>query len=203
MHFYTTFKAPSTPPGGRPSPPFTMRDINTILTIIINLEKVLALLLTIGGLYVALFRVLDRLGTGLQSRKISIIADAAEYTLLKKDLKDTGIFREDNVHRLKPETLDTPEKAAAELSDESLLIFIYTAPEQDELLKRVLAGKQTKAGLIVYARSKLSEELFAEIGETSNAVIVNAKGRLLNDLLNLMMTTSLQRTDPLSRLLGR
>ena len=63
-----------------------MDAVNTFLTIIINLEKVLALALTIGGLWVVLFRVLARLGTGLQLRRISIIADAVEYTSLKKEL---------------------------------------------------------------------------------------------------------------------
>ena len=184
-----------------------MDGINTFLEIIINLEKVIALGLTIGGLWFVLFRVLARLGTGLQSRKISVIADSAEYTPLKKDLKDTGVFRENNIRRLKPEDVDTPEKAAAELSDESLLIFVYTAPPQKEdqsaeaealrkrqklLLGNILEKKNPKAGLIVYAKTNL-EEMYTTAGNVSNTVIVNAKGRLLNDLLNLMMTTSLSR----------
>ena len=184
-----------------------MDGINTFLEIIINLEKVIALGLTIGGLWFVLFRVLARLGTGLQSRKISVIADSAEYTPLKKDLKDTGVFRENNIRRLKPEDVDTPEKAAAELSDESLLIFIYTAPPQKEdqsaeaealrkrqklLLGNILEKKNPKAGLIVYAKTNL-EEMYTTAGNVSNTVIVNTKGRILNDLLNLMMTTSLSR----------
>ena len=194
-----------------------MDGFNTFLTIIINLEKVIALALTIGGLWVVLFRVLARLGTGLQLRKISIIAEAAEYTPLKKELKDTDVFREDNIRRMKPEDVETAEKAAAELSDESLLIYVYTAPSQKEdgseeaealrkrqksLLRNILDNKNQKAGLIVYAKTNL-EEMFTAAGNTSNTVIVNAKGRLLNDLLNLMMTTSLQRKDPLARILGR
>ena len=194
-----------------------MDGFNTVLTIIINLEKVIALGLTIGGLWVVLFRVLARLGTGLQSRKISIIAEAAEYTPLKKELKDTDVFREDNIRRMKPEDVETAEKAAAELSDESLLIYVYTAPSQKEdgseeaealrkrqksLLRNILDNKNQKAGLIVYAKTNL-EEMFTSAGNTSNTVIVNAKGRLLNDLLNLMMTTSLQRKDTLARILGR
>ena len=184
-----------------------MDGINTFLEIIINLEKVIALGLTIGGLWFVLFRVLARLGTGLQSRKISVIADSAEYTPLKKDLKDTGVFRENNIRRLKPEDVDTPEKAAAELSDESLLIFVYTAPPQKEdksaeaealrkrqklLLGNILEKKNPKAGLIVYAKTNL-EEMYTTAGNVSNTVIVNTKGRILNDLLNLMMTTSLSR----------
>ena len=102
-----------------------MTAFNTFLTIIINLEKIIALGLAIGGLWVMLFRVLARLGTGLQSRKISILADAAEYTPLKKELKDTGVFREDNVRRLKPEDMDSVEIGLITCSPHEEIYSLY------------------------------------------------------------------------------
>lgn len=208
-----------------------MDTFDKILEILIHLEQVAALALTIGGLWIVLFRVLARLGAGLQTRRISIIADTMDYATLKQEMKDTGIFQEHNIRRLDLKKLikepNASEAINAELADESLLVFVYNAPEkprpqpggkeveedpkkaavrkaQEDLLHRVLDGKQKTAGLIVYAQTNMERDMFNTTGDAPNTVIVNARGRLLNDLLNLMMTTKhLREKDPLSALLGR
>ena len=163
-----------------------------------------------------------RLGLGMRFREVYIIEPNENLTSalsVQKTIEDSGILKENNIVFITNAEL-TDEK----LKGKTLLIFCYNAPseprkEEDRkkepeenkkvrekqcaLLDRVLDGKEKKAGLIVYARTEMPRSYFMKVGDTDNTVIVTAKGRLLNDLLNMMMTTEMQMTPSRFGLLGK
>ena len=171
-----------------------------------NVEIILAVVAFLLAC-IALFRVAIRLGLGLQFRKIWIISPSEHLSSVKDIITDAGIFKK--VDYIPPDDLKKKNEAKHKLKRKSMLVFRYpsSTPETNRLLELVLESKDKSAGLIVFSPPPPNgikpPELMTKASDTENTIVVNAKGRLLNDLLNLMMTTSLQRKDPLARILGR
>ena len=160
--------------------------------------KIILALIVVLLAVCALAKVLLRLGMGLQFRKISIIATSANWDTLKNIIEGSGIFPEKNIAYIAPESIEKDGKNA--LKGKSLIVFDYpgSTEEMDRLLRTVLTSKETAAGLIVFAPPqsipyKPENDLMGDIGKTANAVVTNFRGRLLNDILNLMMTTSMMK----------
>lgn len=159
-----------------------------------------------------------RLGTGLRSRKITIIADDTEnggdtyYKRIRKIVASSGIFKERNIEWLNPKTLydreqgvDAPDLCVRNcLKGKTLLIFDYVpdAASQNEAsnaqLNKILDNKERRAGLIVHAPPPPNGikpgDMMTKASDAPNTVVVNAYGRLLNDLWNLMVTTDFQES---------
>ena len=59
------------------------------------------------------------------------------------------------------------------------------------VLYRKSSRKDQNTAVIIFAKpGSVPNEKMAEIGNRSNTVVVNFKGRLLNDILNSLITTS-------------
>lgn len=152
--------------------------------------------------------VIKRLGMGLRKRKIYIIADdqnaKIKYEEVEKLIKSSGLFDENNIQPpVVPGDLDQAELNLRDfLKGKSLLIYIYSGStvKGDERLENVLRNKEETAGLIVLAPPNSIPVvkgdpncLMAKVSDCPNTVVVNAQGRMLNDLWNLMMTTDFQK----------
>ena len=188
--------------------------VKTITEIMVNLaefcakagEAVIAGLIIWWGLnYVR--PVVKRLGMGLKKRKIYIYSDEADK--VKNLVANSGLFEKDNVESNPLGELDQ-ENLRDYLRDKSLLIYDYSTStvEGDARLESVLNNKSEKAGLIILAapgsipsKKDNPDCLMAKVSRTPNAVVVNAQGRMLNDLLILMMTTDFQKKGILATLL--
>ena len=194
-----------------------MDDLDKIAGIYENISNttkfiVIAILLLL--ILTSLIRVWIRLGFGLLYRNIFIISPSTHYSAIEDMIAGSGLFSFRNIRYIPPDDLDTPEHAKKRLHKKSLLVFYYDAPseprtdeqrrtepaeystergKQCELLKLVRENKESRAGLVVYARTTIPYKHYTDTGDVMNTVVVQAKGRFLNDLLNLMMTTSLSR----------
>ena len=63
-------------------------------------------------------------------------------------------------------------------------------------LSKVLENVKSHHALLIYALQEegfIPKDHLEEINKKQNVVVVNFKGRLLNDLLNAMITTSFQK----------
>jgi muconolactone delta-isomerase len=164
-----------TPTGAFDNPFFT------ILGGIGTLFSLAALVTTIYLWAKGALPVLWRLGMGLSTRKIAIFAED-EFEGLKNMLADSKIFQVSNINRVDKKSI----KKAAEYT---LLLVDWKSfgSEIDEILQI----KRDPAALIVYAPPRsMSDDDIRKIDAQRNSIIVNLRGRLVNDILTSMMTTS-------------
>ena len=133
-----------------------------------------------------------RLGLGLRRRKIAIAADDERFSALKIDLIATNIFRETNIKQITKEHL-------ARIKNHSLVVVHYKSFCEDEL-KQMLKDKESTCGMIFYypehdpaSGDRIPNDMFQEILKRENTAVVNFRGRLLNDIINTIITTSYRK----------
>lgn len=135
--------------------------------------------------------LLWRLGYGRWFRKIAIVAKPETYFILKKDLVDSGIFREKNIG-------DAITAACiSDIKNHDLLLVHYQSFNEEQI-KNILTNKESSAGMIFYfpefsPQNKIPDHIRDEISNTPNTTIVNFRGRLLNDIVTTLITTSYEK----------
>jgi len=128
-----------------------------------------------------------RLGKGLSKRKIAIFALSPQDNELRNLLIDSKIFLKDNI-------INVTDKELKKASEHTLLLVHYK-PFKD-CLDRIISNKKDEAALIVYApRSEgdIDDETMMKINTERNSIIVNMRGRLINDILTCMITTGYEK----------
>ncbi|MCK9289973.1 MAG: hypothetical protein PHP37_04415 [Patescibacteria group bacterium] len=136
--------------------------------------------------------LLWRLGLGRWKRKIAIAASNDVYDSLKDDLVESGIFREKNVLHISKVNL-------AKIKDHYLILVHYRSFSEEEI-KAMLSDKKSIAGMIFYYQDfdpakgeKVPDNITKLIGSKENTTIVNFRGRLLNDIVTTLITTSYEK----------
>jgi len=159
--------------------------ISTLIAIIGLLSVFISWILGITPL-------LWRLGIGRWSRKIAIAANSETYNSLRTDLVDSGIFREKNISQISKNHL-------SKVTDHNLILVHYQSSNVQEI-KTMLSNKKSKAGMIFYypeyspqEGKEIPCEMAKDISSKENATIVNFRGRLLNDIITTMITTSYEK----------
>lgn len=154
--------------------------IGGISTTLIVLSFFYTLYLVIKGI----IPVWYRLGMGLSKRKIAIFADG-EFNSLKDMLVDSKIFCTNNISQINKNDLKKAENNT---------IFLVHWKEFQDKIDDILKIKKDSAALVVYApRSEgIIEpvEKMELINSHRNTIVVNFRGRLLNDILTSLITTS-------------
>ncbi len=132
--------------------------------------------------------VLYRLGMGLAKRKIAIFAKGDNLSSLKNLLVDSKLFKESNICEI-PLLGDI---GSAQKNHASLYLVQWQDWESD--IDKILHIKSDECPLIVYAPSvRIPQENLDELNNTRNCALSNFRGRLLNDIVTAMITTSFQK----------
>jgi hypothetical protein len=132
--------------------------------------------------------ILRRFGYGRWFRKIAIVAGNEEYTTLKGDLVDSGIFKEKNIFQITSQSL-------SKVKDNDLLLVHYQSFNENQIIE-MLSYKKSKAGMIFYypgfshSTNSIPKDILDKINNNQNTTIVNFRGRLLSDILVTLLTTS-------------
>lgn len=126
-----------------------------------------------------------RIGKAVWQRKIAIVGSSESYSSLKDVIIDAGIFKKNNVKHIPLDNIDKVKEQTI------LLVDWETSGNQiDQIFN---ARKNHNTAVIIYAKAgSIPPEKMSEIGNKSNTVVVNFKGRLLNDILNSLITTSFE-----------
>jgi hypothetical protein len=126
-----------------------------------------------------------RIGKAVWRRKIAVIGSAESYTTLYECIADSGIFKKKNVIHITTANIDKAKEYSVLLVDwESINSKI------DQIF---MARQNHNCAVIIYAKAgSIPHEKMAEIANKANTVVVNFKGRLLNDILNSLITTSFE-----------
>jgi hypothetical protein len=153
--------------------------ISTVITI-------LAFLYAVFLVSKGVLPVLWRLGNSLSKRKIAIYSDS-KFDDLKAMFIDSGLFNEKNIIRI--------EKSSIEKARDISLLLVHWSSCKSEL-DRIFDIKKDQDALIVYApqdEGRVDDRERDMINDRRNAIIVNFRGRLLNDVVICMMTTGYKK----------
>ena len=131
--------------------------------------------------------LLWRLGLGRWKRKIAVIGSVDACQGLRDTLVKSGIFRKRNIKTITTDNLDYVE-------EESLLLIDCQSIEKEHI-KKILERKKPNAGAVFYFRPTEGHELMPEdikkqISDTPNTAVANFRGRLLGDIMVMLITTS-------------
>jgi len=132
--------------------------------------------------------VLWRLGNGLARRKIVIFASANNLGSLKSLLHDSRLFSRKNIIAIT--TGADIERAA------SGTLFLVQWSDFADSLGRILDLKSDVTALIIYAprdQGPIPESDMSRIGNLRNTSVTNFRGRLMNDIVTAMITTSYEK----------
>ena len=165
--------------------------VQTILAVVGTAET-LVLLATLGYGFVlwtrGVFPALLRLGNGLARRNIAIFATAENSASLTRLLLDSGLFKPKNILEIaRPQDIGVAERASV------YLVFWHDWAER---IGEILNKKPDKCALIVYAprdHGPIPENLMKELDGHRHTAVTNFRGRLLNDIVTAMITTSYEQ----------
>ncbi len=141
-----------------------------------------SIMLLIGAIR-GVIPVLWRLGKSLYNRRIALYAENEAVTL-RSTLVDSKLFKDKNIDII-------GKKELAKGRDHSMMIVYY--PEFKDCILDIISFKNDSDALIVYAPSlggRIDDEILNAINAERNSIIVNLRGRLLNDILTSMITTN-------------
>lgn len=161
-----------------------------ILDIIGYVSTGIVVIAFIVGVYkwiVGISPALWRLGRGLASRKIAIFASGDDFNSLRDMLVDSNLFKTKNICQI---TERECKKA------EGYSVFLVHWKSASAHFDEVLNAKKDATALIVYAPQDegiLQPENIKKLNQHRNAILVNMRGRLLNDIVSSLITTSYEK----------
>jgi len=158
--------------------------VSAISTIIFVVTVGYITFLWIKGVTPALLR----LGNGLAKRKISIFAGYNNLESLKSLLVDSKLFNQKNIIGI------TKEEDFGK-SEQSTLYLVYW-PDWEEKALEILRLKKDKEVFILYAPKDsglVPDNMLGQMDKKRNVIITNFRGRLLNDVVSSIITSSYQK----------
>ncbi len=158
--------------------------IGTIETLILLVGIIWGTALWVRGISPALYR----LGSGLAKRKIAVFAKGDNVNSLRSLLTDSRLFREENIFEITNiGDLGKAEKASV------YLVFWHDWSNDVSL---ILEKKPDACALIVYApyeKGRIPDEQMKNLDGKRHTAVTNFRGRLLNDIVTAMITTSYEK----------
>ena len=111
---------------------------------------------------------------------------STEYESLKAMLVDSKIFKANNIIQICKDSLKKAERET---------LFLVHWKEYQGVINDIISIKKDTTALIVYApqhEGRIEDpEILTKINSQRNSIIVNFRGRLLNDIIVSLITTSL------------
>jgi len=127
---------------------------------------------------------LIRLGNAISTRKIAIFARGDDLDTLKGLLLESKLFKEKNILSISSEgNIGRAERA-------KLLLVFW--PDWEDKIAQILKLHRDNTALIVYAPAgskHVPDDVLAELNNKRYFTLVNARGRLLNDVFTSLITT--------------
>jgi hypothetical protein len=164
-----------------------VRCILEAIGVLTTLVALLALVVNFAGWLLGIAPLMKRLGLGRWYREICVVA-GKEYKDLETDLVNSGVFRGKNIRQVSLKNL-------ADIKNADLLLvdYRYVADKIDE----VLSNKQSRAGMVVYYpiidKDRISDDVAKRINNQSHTTLTNFRGRLINDILITLISTSYEK----------
>jgi hypothetical protein len=158
-----------------------------LVGLITTLIAVLAFFGTVIAGILGISPLLYRLGLGRWRRKITVLSNSDTFASLRDDLVSSGVFRAKNIDHVTNNSL-------AKVSECNLLLVDYGS-FTDKQMKTIIKNKRSSAGMIVYfpdfsPTNRVPDDVMKLINDEPHSVLVNFRGRLINDILITLLSTS-------------
>jgi len=156
----------------------------TIDTVILLLSIIWAVILWVKGIW----PVLWRMGNALSRRKVTIFASYENAQSLMGVLLDSNLFSKKNI--------SVVSKAEDVGAAERTTLFLVHWHDAKAYIDDILVRKQDSCPLIIYAPRDLGlipENDMKKIDGYRNTAVTNFRGRLLNDVVTSLITTSYEK----------
>ena len=118
-----------------------------------------------------------------------MFGDGESLVSLDSLLQDSKLFRRANLIKIaQPTDVDAAEDAS---------VFLVYWPAWKNHLEGILKRKKRSTALIVYAPQEfgfIPKEQIELLGRHRNVVVSNFRGRLLNDIVTSLITTSYEKS---------
>ncbi len=163
---------------------FFSHDIFIVMGGICSIIFVIGLITVVWQCFSGLLPVLWRLGRSLSDRTIAFYVQGEIKEDIRLLLEDSGVFKKENIQVILPSAAESGDKHSLHL-----VHYSSCGPRLVEILKNV----KSSHALVIYApqnEGAIPSKDLEEINKKRNVVVVNFKGRLLNDLVSAMITTS-------------
>ena len=162
---------------------------------IIKVVGIVEALLFLGGVIWAVFMwakgvtpALLRLGNGLAKRRIAIFAKGDNRESLRNLLLDSKLFRAKNILEItKTEDIGRAKGAT---------VYLVHWHDWFDHIGQVLEQKPDQCSLVVYAPydlGRIPDQQMKNLDSKRHTSVTNFRGRLLNDIVASMITTSYER----------
>ena len=127
--------------------------------------------------------IVFRLGLALWKRNVAIFSSADQFQSLKNTLIDSRIFTERKIVHI---TADNIERAKNET------IYLVDWESFGANIEQVFSTRYNhQTAIIIFAKpGSIPQETMGQIANRPNTVVVNFRGRLLNDIITSLITTS-------------
>ena len=127
--------------------------------------------------------VVFRLGIALWKRDIAIFSVSDRFDDLESILIRSKLFKKKNINKISKDNI---------IQAKENTIFLVDYEEFKEKIGEILNTRlDDQTPIIIYAKPKdIDDVIMKDIESRHNILVVNFKGRLLNDILTLMITTS-------------
>lgn len=124
-----------------------------------------------------------KIGKAIWRRKIAIIGDAEAFGKLQRVIKESNIFNTKNI-------IHIPVKEIEKVKIHTILLVDWESSMAK--INEIFDFRKThNSAVIIFASAgTIDKDIMIEIANKSNTVVVNFRGRLLNDILNALLTTS-------------
>lgn len=128
-----------------------------------------------------------RLGRSLSKGKIAIFS-TTQYSSLRNMMIDAKLFQEKNIMEVGTHEINRAKKAN---------LFLVHWNDYKNEIDQILNIKEDWTALVIYAPKNEgiieNQAILDKINSHRNSVIVNFRGRLLNDILISLITSSYER----------
>ena len=129
-----------------------------------------------------------RLGIGLSKSKIAIFSTGGDFSKLKSMVICSKIFKEKNI-------IDEIHKGEIKPACGAKIFLVHWKYFKDEI-EKIIDLKKDDTALIVYAPKEegaIDDKNLSIINNERNSLIVNFRGRLINDMLISLVTANFRR----------
>jgi hypothetical protein len=134
--------------------------------------------------------VLWRLGAGLAHRKIAVFATGANAVSLRALLLDSKLIKAENI-------IEVPSLRDIESADPASVYLVFWRDWADNI-DEILRKKPDQCALIVYSplddNKQIPPDQMKKLDGKRHTAVTNFRGRLLNDIVSSMITTSYEKS---------
>ncbi|KJU81809.1 hypothetical protein MBAV_005998 [Candidatus Magnetobacterium bavaricum] len=155
--------------------------IFTIVGGITTISLIIGVFIKITFLFLGITPIIFRLGNAIWNNEVAIFASDAAFGTLRDTLINSKIFKGKNIIQISGNDIDSA------IGKTIFLLDWETFGDKIDQVLRILNSHKT--AMVIYAKpGSIPNDKMSDIANRANTVVVNFRGRLLNDILTSLMT---------------